>query len=199
MRNRLYSYLGAVAGFFAVAVLTGCMPESSAKQETPAYTVASAQEAFEIREYGPQVWAQHSARGTYRRAVEQGYIRLERYFTGANTVPEAIPLSVPVMVREDGVEGWVTMFPLPEAYRAETAPRPVDQRIRVVELPPRRVAAVKFRGQLGEAVLREQGGLLAGWLEAQGIAHRGDFTMASYDPPWKPAAWRNNEVLVTLR
>lgn len=190
---------GMAAALAAAAALSGCVPETTAKEEKPDFVVASAEAAFEIRDYGPQLWAQHAARGTYRSAVEQGYIRLERYFTGENTVPEAIPMSAPVMVREDHAEGWTTMFPMPDAYTAESAPRPVDRRIRVVELPPRRVAAVRFRGQMGESVLREKAAELDAWLTAQGLAHRGDFTLASHDPPWKPAAWRRNEVLVTLR
>ena len=195
----MHRIMAAAAGLVAAMGLAGCMPERQAQEEKPEYVVASAEEAFEIRDYGPQLWAQHSARGTYRSAVEQGYIRLERYFTGENTVPEAIPMTAPIMVRDDNAAGWTTMFPLPDAYSVESAPRPVDQRIRVVELPPRRIAAVKFRGPLGEAALRDQAALLDAWLAAQGIAHRGDFTLANYDPPWKPAAARRNEVLVTLR
>lgn len=190
---------GVAAALVAAVALSGCMPGTEAKQEQPTYAVASAEQAFEVRHYGTQVVAQHSARGPYRQAVEQGYIRLERYFTGYNMVPEPIEMTMPVMVRDDGAEGWTTMFLLPAAYRAETAPRPVDQRLRVVELPPREVAVVKFSGQLGEAVLRERAAELAAWLEARGMAHRGDFTLASYDAPWKPAAWRQNEVLVTLK
>ena len=192
--------VGAAAALVAGMALAGCMPETTAqREENPQYVVASAEEAFEIRDYGTRVWAQHSARGTYRSAVEQGYIRLERYFTGENTVPEAMEMSAPVMVREDGAEGWTVMFPLPDSYTVETAPRPNDQRIRIVEHPPRRIAAVKFGGELGEAVLREKAAELDAWLDARGLEHRGDFMLASNDPPWKPRAWRRNEVLVTLR
>lgn len=192
-------YLGAAAGLLAAAVLMGCMPGSEAKDEELPYTVASVQEDFEIREYAPQLWAQHSARGTYRSAVERGYIRLERYFTGENTVPEPIEMSPPVVVRDDGAEGWTVMFPLPGNYQVETAPRPVDQRIRLVELPARRVAALSFRGGLDEAVLQERAAKLAAMLEAQGLAHRGDFALANYSPPGFPARWQKNAVLVTLR
>lgn len=192
-------YVGAAAAMLAAGVLMGCMPGTEAKEETPVYTLASAGEGFEIRDYDRQVWAQHSARGTYRRSVEQGYMRLERYFTGENTVPERMALTPPVMVRDDGAEGWTVMFPLPANYRAETAPRPVDQRIRVVETPPRRVAAMTFKGELGEAVLEERTAQLAAWLEAQGLAHRGDFALANYSPPGYPARWQKNAVLVTLR
>ncbi len=167
--------LGALAGLLAAAVLAGCVPANEARDAQPSYAVANAEDGFEIRDYGAQVVAQHTTRGSYRQAVEQGYIRLERYFTGENTVPAAIPMGGPVMVRDDGAAGWTTMFVLPEEYRAETAPRPVDQRIRVVELPPRRVAAVKFPGELSESLLREQAGRLDAWLAARGLAHRGDF------------------------
>ncbi len=190
--------VGAAVGLVAAAFLAGCVPSTEAMQEEPAYVLASAEQAFEVRDYGTQMAAQHSAPGPYRRAGEQGYIRLERYFTGENTVPVPITMTMPVMAREEADGRWTTTFPLPDGYTPETAPPPVDQRIRVVEMPPRRVAAVSFRGPVGEAVLREQAARLADWLAAQGLAHRSDFTLASYDAPWKPAGWRTNEVLVTL-
>ena len=138
-------------------------------------------------------------RGTYKRSVTQGYINLEKYFLGKNTVPEAIEMTVPTMVRDDLASGWTTMFVLPKDYRAETAPRPNDRRIRVVEFPARRMAVIVFPGKLSEAAMREQIATLDAWLSAKGIAHRGDFTLAGYDPPWTPAAWRDNELLVTLK
>ena len=165
----------------------------------PDYAVLMEDGDFEVRLYAPHVIASYTKRATYRRAVNEGYIRLERYFTGENTVPEAMPIAPPIMVRDDGAEGWTTILVLPPEYRVETAPRPNDQRIRVVELPERRVAAVRFRGRLGERVMRREVARLRAWLAARGLAHRGDFTMASYDPPWKPSSLRRAAVLVTLR
>ena len=179
--------------------LTGCMQPNSAKQERPEYTVTSAGKEFEIRDYGPQVMAEISLRGTYRRSVEQGYIQLERYFLGENLVPEAMKITPPIMVREDIAGGWQTIFLLPAGSRVETAPRPNDERIRVVEFPNRRIAAVKFPGKLNEVVMREQAARLDAWLMARDIGHRGDFTLAGYDPPWISAERRKNEVMVTLK
>ena len=39
---------------------------------------------------------------------------------------------------------------------------------------------------------------LAGWIEARGHEHAGDWRMAGYDPPWTIPMLRCNEVLVTL-
>ena len=179
--------------------LAGGPERADAKPERPEFVVVSTEDKFEIRDYATLVVAQFTMRGTYRQSVSQGYMRLEEYFLGKNTVPEAMKMTVPTMVRDDLASGWTTIFVLPRAYRAETAPRPIDRRIRVVEFPPRRVAVIEFPGKLGELVMREQIARLDAWLAAKGIAHRGDFTLAGYDPPWTPAAWRDNEVLVTLK
>jgi DNA gyrase inhibitor GyrI len=183
----------------AALALAGGPDGADAKQERPEFVVVSTEDKFEIRDYGTLVVAQFTMRGTYKRSVTQGYINLEKYFLGKNTVPEAIEMTVPTMVRDDLASGWTTMFVLPKGYRAETAPRPNDRRIRVVEFPARRMAVIVFPGKLSEAAMREQVARLDAWLSAKGIAHRGDFTLAGYDPPWTPAAWRDNELLVTLK
>ncbi len=103
------------------------------------------------------------------------------------------------MVRDDLAEGWTTIFYMPADYRPESAPIPNDQRIRLVEMPPRQVAVIIFPGKLNERVMRAKVGELKAWLESQGFEHKADFTMASYDVPWKPSKWRKNEVIVTLR
>jgi DNA gyrase inhibitor GyrI len=187
------------AVMLAALALAGGPQRADAKPERPEFDVVSTEGEFEIRDYATLVVAQFTMRGTYKQSVSQGYMRLEQYFLGKNTVPEAIKMTVPTMVRDDPANGWVTIFVLPKGYRVETAPRPIDRRIRLVEFPARRVAAIMFPGKLNEAVMREQTARLDAWLAAKGIAHRGDFTLAGYDPPWTPAAWRDNEVLVTLK
>ncbi len=182
----------------AVAAVSGCMQTTSAENETPAYSVASAENEFEIRNYRARSVAQYSARGNYGKAVQEGYIKLERYFLGENVVPEAIPITGPVMVRDDGSAGWTTTFLLPVEMSVENAPAPIDQRVRVIELPERRVAAIRFPGEPSEAAMREQASKLDFWLASRDIAHKGDFTMTGNTAPWLPSAWRENEVVVTL-
>jgi len=192
MRLRL-----AVLALSGLAV-SGCMQGTASEPEKLAYTVASAENEYEIRNYGAQAVAQYTARGNYGRSVEEGYIKLERYFLGENVVPEAMPMTVPVMVRDDQSGGWTTIFMLPAEYRAESAPEPTDRRVRVVELPPRKVAAIRFPGKLNETVMREQAAKLDFWLASRGISHKGDYTLANYAAAWVPSAWRENEVIVTL-
>ena len=179
--------------------LTSTSQAVDAKPDRPEFTVVSTENEFEIRDYSTMVLAEFTMRGTYRKSVSQGYIKLEQYFLGKNTVPEPIKLTVPTMVRDDLASGWSTMFYLPKGYRPESAPRPIDRRIRIIEYPPRRMAAIVFSGKLNEFVMREQIANLEAWLAAKGIAHKSDFTLAGYDTPWTPKKWRKNEVMVTLK
>jgi DNA gyrase inhibitor GyrI len=183
----------------ALTVAVGVGTAQAEKLERPDFALVSDEGDFQIRDYGALVLAQFTMRGTYNQAVSQGYINLEKYYTGANTPPEAIPFTVPVMARDDLASGWTTIFVLPKAYRVETAPRPIDRRIRVVEVPARRVAAILFTGKLNEGVMRERIAALEAWLAAKGIAHEKDFTLAAYGATWGPSRAQKNEVIVTLK
>jgi len=196
--------MGWISRIFVVALVAGLAVAGTtggglAKPEQPAFTVVSEEDDFEIRDYAPIVVAQFSMRGTYSRAVNEGYINLERYFLGANTVPEPIEKTVPVMVRDDLASGWTTMFVLPSIYRQSSAPPPKDARVRLIEYPARRVAVVRFKGKLNEGTMREQVQRLDAWLASKGMAHRSDFTLAGYEEHWKPVSLRVSEVIVTLK
>jgi DNA gyrase inhibitor GyrI len=189
----------AVAAMMVAVALAGSLERADAKPERPEFVEISKEGAFEIREYDTMVVAQFTMRGTYRQSVTKGYLNLERYFLGKNVVPEPIPMTTPTMVRDDLASGWSTIFILPKGYRVESTPRPVDRRIRLVEIPAHRVAVIVFPGKLNERTMREQSENLQAWLASKGIAHKGDFTLAAYDTArWKPSNWRGNEVMVTL-
>jgi len=195
--RRIVKVLALVICAGVIAVGTPKM--AGAAPEQPAYVVVSEETDFQIREYAPTVVAQFTMRGTYKRAVNDGYIKLERYFLGENTAPERMDLTIPVMVRDDLASGWTVMFVVPSAYRVTSAPQPNDRRIRLLELPARRVASIQFKGKLNETVMREQTERLEDWLRAHDIEHRNDFTLAGYDQGWVPKRFRKNEILVTLK
>ncbi len=166
MRWRLQT--GAALMLAALALIGGA-ERADAKQERPEYIEVSTEKEFEIRDYDTMVVAQFTMRGTYRQSVSQGYIKLEQYYLGKNTVPEPIEMTVPTMVRDDLASGWTTMFAPPKGYRPESAPQPLDRRIRVVEFPARRVAVIVFPGKLNERVMRDQ---VANLEAAGGKGHR---------------------------
>lgn len=191
--------------------------------EEPAYRVIQEDGAIQVREYRAYAVAETLVRESYTAATNEGFRRLFDYISGANrgssriemtapvlVSPERIAMTAPVIVtpqtadRTSGTlvgidDGWMTAFILPEGATARNSPVPQDERVKLRDIPPRRVAAIRFAGLLrnGRAEVRRRE--LAAWLEARGLAHSGDWRMAGYHPPWTIPPFRRNEVIVTLQ
>ena len=191
--------------------------------EEPAYRVIQEDGAIQVREYVAYAVAETLVREPYTAATNEGFRRLFDYISGANRGSSRIEMTAPVLVRPeriamtapvivtpqtadrtsgalDGIDdGWMTAFILPEGSTAANAPVPRDERVKLRDIPPRRVAAIRFAGLLrnGRAEVRRRE--LAAWLEARGLAHSGDWRMAGYHPPWTIPPFRRNEVIVTLQ
>jgi SOUL heme-binding protein len=90
-------------------------------------------------------------------------------------------------------------FVMPSRYTMATLPRPKDERVKLRELPPQRMAVVKFSGLAGEGKVKEKTGELEAWMKAEGLEAAGAPQLARYDPPWTLPFLRRNEVMVPLR
>ncbi|MEL6209474.1 MAG: heme-binding protein, partial [Pseudomonadota bacterium] len=209
-----------LAGALALsAVVTGCSVFGAPAAEEPPFSVTRQDGAIEIRDYSELVVARTTVAADSRdSAVGEGFRRLFDYITGGNagdrdiamTAPvivadgEAaaegaeIAMTAPVLVEESAGKAWTTVFVLPEAMTLDTAPLPSDPTVSLGTIPGRRVATIRFSGFFSDSNIAEAEAELRAWLEAEQIAHRGDFTSAGYNPPWTLPWLRRNEVIVTL-
>jgi hypothetical protein len=89
-------------------------------------------------------------------------------------------------------------FVLPVSYTLETAPIPDNPSIRIREVPPRRVAVIRFSGYATDAVVEEKRKLLASLLDRDGLKSEGEFVSAYYNPPWTLPFMRRNEVMADI-
>ena len=107
---------------------------------------------------------------------------------------EAISMTSPVVQQPAGGESWSIQFIMPSKYTMATLPRPNDPRVRLVEIPARTFAVVRFSG-LGrqEAVARHEKVLDAA-LSGSTWRASGDAVTWYYDPPWTLPFMRRNEV-----
>ena len=107
---------------------------------------------------------------------------------------EAISMTSPVVQQPAGGESWSIQFIMPSKYTMATLPRPNDPRVRLVEIPARTFAVVRFSG-LGrqEAVARHEKVLDAA-LSGSAWRASGDAVTWYYDPPWTLPFMRRNEV-----
>ncbi|XP_031094521.1 heme-binding-like protein At3g10130, chloroplastic [Ipomoea triloba] len=186
--------------------------------ETPKYQVIHAAAEYEIRQYPPAVIAEVTYHPTQFKGNKDGGFTLLANYIGAlgnpqNAKPEKIAMTAPVITREEiamtapvvtkgggGEEKAVTMqFILPSKYaRAEDAPKPVDERVKIKEEGERKYGVVKFSGTATDKVVEEKVEMLKKCLERDGYKIIGEFELGRYNPPWTLPPLKTNEVMIPV-
>jgi hypothetical protein len=203
MRNGLLGLLCALFLFGGVAMAT----------EEPAFTVASREGEFEVRDYPALVVAEVSVSGTRDEASNAGFRLLAAYIFGGNTRRQSIAMTAPVVqeratsetiamtapVTQSGGNGaWVVRFTMPHTYTLETLPAPNDARVRLVPVPAQRYAVVRFSGLARPDDVERRTEALTGFMERQHLRAAGASSLARYNPPWTPWFMRRNEVWIPV-
>lgn len=181
--------------------------------EEPRYAVvAEFPNGVEIRRYEPRLAAQVELAGAGKESRDESFRLLFRYIAGANSGAEKIAMTVPVatgpgaekiamtapvesMQSEDRVR---MQFFLPARYSAQTAPRPADERVRIVLVPEETIAVLRLSGHGSREELRKRSAGLVEGLSATPWRPAGDVAMLYYDAPFTIPFVRRNEAAVRV-
>jgi effector-binding domain-containing protein len=188
----------------------------------PLHTLMAAEEAhysvlecdgdFELRQYPAQIVAETLVDGNFSEVGNEGFRRLSDYISGKNrkqqsitmTAPvsqkaafEKIPMTAPVN-QERAEEKWRITFLMPSRYSLETLPEPLDPRIKLVEIPPCLLAAIKYSGTWGRERYEDRERRLRELILQRGLKIIGEPIFARYNPPFMPWFLRRNEVLIPV-
>ena len=161
------------------------------------YSVVASSGDIEIRDYAAQVVAETTVSGERSSAISEGFRRLAGYIFGANQPGEKIAMTAPVGQRPTG-ENWRVTFTMPASYSMKTLPKPNNQAVELIELPPQRLAAIRFSGLVDEGDLSQNQAKLMRFLEQEKLKPIGAPRYAFYDPPWTLPFNRRNEVLIEI-
>ena len=111
---------------------------------------------------------------------------------------EKIAMTAPVF-QSEGENEMVMSFVLPAKYTFESAPKPKDPNVELVELPERRRLVYTFSGSFHASAIEEAKRALLNYAEAnQILVLPSTVVSAGYNPPWTIPALRRNEVLVDI-
>jgi hypothetical protein len=158
-RARLILTLLACAGAIAAASYAGFI-WYVANVEQPKYRSIKRAGAFELRDYPPLVVAEITRAGDRRTTVGQGFRALAAYIFAKErpgeeivmTAPvtqqrqEKIAMTAPVTQTPKAGDAWAIRFIMPSKYTIETLPEPQNTDIRLVEIPAKLRAAIRFSG-----------------------------------------------------
>jgi hypothetical protein len=89
-------------------------------------------------------------------------------------------------------------FVMPAEYTLETTPEPLDERVKIAEIPERLIAALCFSGSWSEAHFEKETQELLKTLFDAKIKRKGNVFTMLYNPPFIPGFLRRNEVAVEV-
>jgi hypothetical protein len=179
--------------------------------EEPGYSVLRQSGDVEYRRYDPYLVAETFVEGSadFDASGNEGFRRLFRYIAGGNTSQAKISMTAPVSQAAQGEKiamtvpvqqagsaaGWRIAFMMPAEYTLESAPVPSDPRVKVVAVPARVVAVLRYSGRWTESNYVEHRDALLKILDTSGIKRIGEPWLARYNAPFSLPFLRRNEVL----
>lgn len=195
--------------------LFACSAVGVRETEEPKFTVLGQIGAVEVRQYAPRIAAETVVQADELDARSEGFRRLAGYIFGANqggrkidmTAPvaqqsggagEKIAMTTPVAQSAEGAGLWRIRFFMPASLTMETLPRPNDDRVRLVAVPPETMAVLRFSGVPGPEAVKTRTGELVAALEGSKWRPAGAPVAWFYDPPWTVPGLRRNEVAVPV-
>ncbi len=194
-----------------VVVLWSVWGFFGSRVEQADYTVVKKMEGYELRKYPEHIVAQTTVRGQLESSMSEGFSIVASYIFGGNvkkesiamTAPvvvekgESIAMTAPVMVAEEGDSRTVS-FGMPRSYTYETLPTPTDPRVKLVVVPEKTFAVMRFSWYRTDARIKEKQGALLEALKRDGVVVTGGVAYAGYNAPWTPPWMNRNEVLVEV-
>lgn len=140
-------------------------------------------DGVEIRRYPRMILARVDGYG------DGSFNLLFRFISGQNSrnskvamtspsVSEKIAMTSPVLSDEGSLA-----FVMPESYTLENTPQPMDERVKVVETPPRYLAVLRFSGRWGRKTFERKTKEMLQELDKAGITTRGGTFDMRYNPP----------------
>jgi effector-binding domain-containing protein len=130
---------------------------------------------------------------------------LYQFITGNNRQKTKVKMTTPVLSQQIAMTSPVISetgslaFAMPAEYTLENTPEPTDNRVKIVEIPSRSLAALRFSGSWSESHFEKETNELLEELEKAGIQTKGNVFTMLYNPPFIPGFLRRNEVAIEIK
>lgn len=195
--------------FLSLVALSSCV---SVGIEKAKYNVIERTGKFEIRQYQAQIVAETIVDSGFDDAGNIAFGRLFNYISGNNRSKESIAMTAPVSQKADSEKismtapvnqqksggKWSVSFLMPSKYTMETIPEPLDSNVTLREIPPRKMAAVRYSGTWSRKRYEQKKSNLEQFIANKGLKIIGEAIFARYDPPFQLWFLRRNEVLIPV-
>jgi hypothetical protein len=194
----------------ALILLTIPMPSQAT--EEPDFKVVEKLGDVEVRQYAGYTVAEVVVPGPSSEAGNQAFPILAGYIFGKNKGERKLEMTAPVTQTAVPVKlemtapvtqtvapgGFVVQFVLPKGVTLATAPEPLDARVHLREVPPSRVAVIRYSGFWSDANYNDHLATLQAALRAANLSWSGEPVYSRYNAPFTPWFMRRNEIWLHL-
>lgn len=208
-----------IIAFLVIVALWSVWGFFGSRVEQTNYTVIQNMDGYEIREYPAHIVAQTTVQGSYGKSMNSGFSIVAGYIFGGNTTKESIAMTAPVVAQNKKIgdvseniamtapvvattmsdsDSHIISFSMPRSYTLETLPIPNDPRVKIVMIPTKKYAVIRFSGYRTDARVKNMHNKLLSALARDDIPTTGTLAYAGYNAPWTPPWMTRNEVLVEI-
>jgi hypothetical protein len=131
---------------------------------------------------------------------DRAFNSLFRFINGHNVKQTKIAMTAPVVSEQIAMTAPVVSgsnylaFILPTQYTVDTIPQPRDKLVKIVTIPPRIIAALRFSGRWSQSSFTTRSQELLTALDNANIKTKGNVFSMRYDGPFTLWFLRRNEV-----
>lgn len=204
--------MGKIIAFLSSMFLTGCTLMGIRTSEEAPYTIVSDFGEIQIRLYSPIVVAETEVAADYASSGSIGFNRLAGYIFGNNIRKEKMAMTTPVFRENSGEkidmtapvlqqqvdDKWIMSFVMPSGYNLTNLPIPLDDKVIIKEIQAKKVAVLRYSGNLTVERIAEKSQVLSDWLTQNEYKLLSKARSAAYDPPWTLPPLRRNEVHIEI-
>ncbi len=182
--------------FFCLALFF-FIPGVSMAIEEPKFNILKEDGAYSLRQYDRTVVAETRVQAGFEEAGSSAFRRLAGYIFGKNSDQSKIAMTAPVGMEMEG-DGYRVHFTMPAEWAFEKLPSPGEPSVKLRQLEPRKMAAIRYSGGWSRDRYLEHELLLKKWIEKNGLHAIGVPVFARYNSPWALWFLRRNEVLIPV-
>jgi effector-binding domain-containing protein len=182
--------------------------------EQTAYSVIKKENGYEIRKYPKHIVAMTTVTGSYDESMSLGFRIVAGYIFGGNEKKQSIAMTSPVVMGE-GKSEKIAMtapvlvnsesevrtisFAMPKSYTLGTLPVPKDSRVKIVEIPDKNYAVLRFSGYRTNGRIEKMEKKLLDLLSKDKVEVIGLPAYAGYNAPGTPPWMTRNEVMIEVK
>jgi hypothetical protein len=180
--------------------------------EEPPFAVESKTDEYEIRKYDKVLVAETIVEAQFEDAGNQAFRILADFIFGNNRSQTKISMTAPVTQQPASEKismtapvtqtaqsgGFLVQFVMPQQYTLETLPEPVDQRVKIREIPGRRVAVYRYSGSWSEAKYQEELSKFRDALKRDQLSASSEPILSRFNSPFSLWFLRRNEIWVEV-